>query len=671
MSFDHLQLDLVYPYKAMSDFAAIRVALLGKISIIVDGQETRTFRSNRVPALLGFLLLNPGTHPRELVAQTLWPNTPEEQARHNLRQTLLYLKQTLAGTADALEVSREYIGATASAFSSDVGALLATEKHDEFDSKKRSCEEAVSGYHGLFLPGLDDEWISEARELLSALYLRALVFLSDAEMETNPTLALNYAEKAINEEPLRNAPRARKIRALISLGERAAAHLEYESFADLLDQELGVAPADIVREALDDAPKTRQRFIPAPDRSSVSSDIEFAFQSLCQGDRPHLALDLAISLTPHWIEVGTPNFGLKCIEQAIITADSRGSEPQLIEAKLCAAELKIAQGDTSSAEEIAEDINTALAAMPTRLLAKLRFIEGRLLLTKIHARESISKMEEALGLLTEKDNASLRIDILIQISAAARFISEFDRAFSAANEALNLAENLGEKMAVGSALLRKAQALEVLDRMGEAEECARLALINLNEQRSPLAAAQRLALYRLLESFEQLVEAEEGYRHVLNDPLLVENKFVEVLALTYLGDLVQATGRPREAVALHRRAVEIRRHYDQQLGVATSLRGLGKALYDLGEIQNAQDALCESADLFQREDALPGYASVILALAQIEAGLGNDDLAIRLARRARKFLSTMTLSELKTIGRSGVTAIHDAEALIRSCSSTA
>jgi tetratricopeptide (TPR) repeat protein len=352
-------------------------------------------------------------------------------------------------------------------------------------------------------------------------------------------------------------------------------------------------------------------------------------------------------------------------------AASRASESQLIEAKLCLADLKIAQGDTSSAEAIAEELNESWASLTPRLRAKLRLTKGRLLLTKMQARAAFAQMEEALQFLESDDDLSLKIDVLIQISAAARFISEFDISFSAANEALSLAEHLGEKMAVGSALLRKAQALEVLDRVTEAEECAREALVNLKQQQSPMAAAQRLALYRLLESFEQLDEAEEGYRHVLNDPLVVENKFVEVLALTYLGDLVQATGRPREAVALHTRAVEIRRHYGQQLGVATSLRGLGKALFDLGEILLAQEGLAESAELFLREDALPGYASVVLALAQIESSLGNDALAIRLARRARKFLVAMTLSELKTIGRSGVTAIHDADALIRRCSSTA
>src|SRR5207253_642123 len=110
-----------------------------------------------------------------------------------------------------------------------------------------------------------------------------------------------------------------------------------------------------------------------------------------------------------------------------------------------------------------------------------------------------------------------------------------------------------------------------------------------------------------------------------------------------------------------------RKEFGQDLGTATSLRGLGKALSKTGQLQGARDALIESSALFLREEALPGYASSRLALAHVEAGLGRRGTAIDYAREARGLLAKMPPAERKLIGPTGTMSVRDADILIHDC----
>ena len=63
--------------------------------------EPLTFPTESTRALVAYLALEQHKpHPRSHIATLLWPDNTEEQGRHNLRQTLLRLRQTVPDTAD-------------------------------------------------------------------------------------------------------------------------------------------------------------------------------------------------------------------------------------------------------------------------------------------------------------------------------------------------------------------------------------------------------------------------------------------------------------------------------------------------------------------------------------------------------------------------------------------
>src|SRR5258708_19893562 len=66
-------------------------------------------RRKKAQALLAYLALHPGApSSRDSLAGFLWSGTTDEHARHNLRQTLFTLRQTI--TPDPFIVEGELVG---------------------------------------------------------------------------------------------------------------------------------------------------------------------------------------------------------------------------------------------------------------------------------------------------------------------------------------------------------------------------------------------------------------------------------------------------------------------------------------------------------------------------------------------------------------------------------
>jgi len=649
---------------------AIRVRLLGQISIWTTGGVVTTFRSNRVPALLGLLITQPGTHTRQALSRTLWPGATDDVGLHNLRQILVYLRASLGDISDvALNATRSTIALNQGIVSSDVDVLLSTERYQTAESRKEINELAAALFEGPFLPGINDEWIRDERSHLSQVYLRALLYLADAEMEGAPGKALEYAQRAVLEEPLMDGARARKLRALIRSGEKVAAQLEYEAFADLLDQELGITPSDTVRDALNDQVRVRKS-APPGDRENVSTDLSFALDMLGFGDNPSQAVDLALAATPHWISVGTPRLGMDRLQEALARAGSNVSDTARAAAWAALAELSLAKGDMREAERFLDELQRTQTGKSERILFRAMHSRTWINLMRLDSKAAVETAKTAIAIAQSCGDPNLELDALSQLSTAALNTSNFDEALESADRALGLAKRLGRTISVGSALQAKALALEELGAIAEAEECVRLAMQVVAGVQTSKAITLRVSIARLLENLGHLEEAESGYRQCLASMQSFENKIREVVTITYLGDLVQSTNRPREAIGLHSKALEIRRQMHDPVGVATSLRGLGRAYTDLNELHAAREALTESANLFLNDDAIPGYASVLLALAVVEEKSNHLQLAMRLARRALKLLRGMTHFERKKNGRSGLSAIPEAEELLARCGSS-
>src|SRR5260370_23915710 len=88
----------------------LRLSLLGAAEAALDGRPI-VFRTKKALALLAYLALDPGPHPRERLADLLWPQSDVAEARASLRTAFNYVRQGLGPAADPVIVAtREALG---------------------------------------------------------------------------------------------------------------------------------------------------------------------------------------------------------------------------------------------------------------------------------------------------------------------------------------------------------------------------------------------------------------------------------------------------------------------------------------------------------------------------------------------------------------------------------
>src|SRR6187397_3059292 len=133
----------------------LRVRLFGVFALESDGVALPMPERRRACSLLGWLALHPGMHPRSEVAARFWPDVLDASARKSLRTELVAVRRSLG---DALVTTRDMIGL-------DGRHVFVDAREFERLAHDGRLEEAVGLCDGELLPGLDGEWVYEAREL--------------------------------------------------------------------------------------------------------------------------------------------------------------------------------------------------------------------------------------------------------------------------------------------------------------------------------------------------------------------------------------------------------------------------------------------------------------------------------------------------------------------------
>lgn len=209
--------------------AVLRLWLCGRVAGELDGVPLTVPTGDRVRALIGWLALHPGTHPRAEPAARLWPDAPGASARANLRTALWSIRHAWGRAADqVLAGSRSEVG-----FSGDLWVDALAAPQDDL---------------GELLPGIDDEWVRAARDELRARRVRVVAELAaDADAAGRTAEAVTWSRTRCALAPLDEAAHRDLLRRLVDAGDRADAVLEARAFAARLRAELGVAPSPATR----------------------------------------------------------------------------------------------------------------------------------------------------------------------------------------------------------------------------------------------------------------------------------------------------------------------------------------------------------------------------------------------------------------------------------------
>ena len=220
----------------------LRIHLFGQLRVLDDDTPIRLVAPPKTVPLFAYLLLHREVPvPRDSVAYALWPDEPEAEARTKVRRHLYHLQRTLPPAAP----ERPWIISDGDTIRWNAAAeyWLDVAEFERLSRAAESRNEAVALYGGDLLEHVYDDWLFGERERLRALYLATLVELvRQHRADRDFPRAIGYAQQVVQCDTLREDAMRTLIALRYESGDRSGALREYEQFARLLRDELGVEP---------------------------------------------------------------------------------------------------------------------------------------------------------------------------------------------------------------------------------------------------------------------------------------------------------------------------------------------------------------------------------------------------------------------------------------------
>src|SRR5215475_6307015 len=231
--------------------ARMNLVLLGGFEArSTSGRRLRVIRA-KAKALISYLALHPErVFARDKLAALLWPEFPEDDARHSLRQTLFTLRSL---GLDVVATDPDTVTLASGAVATDVDTfqrLIAR-------GSSTALAEAVELYRGDLLEGLRvsevtfDDWLLGHRERLRELAVDALrKLIAHARRTGRAEDAIRVATKLVALDPLQESGH----RLLMEVFSQALSHVwDAKGGVALIVGETGVGKTRLTEELADAA----------------------------------------------------------------------------------------------------------------------------------------------------------------------------------------------------------------------------------------------------------------------------------------------------------------------------------------------------------------------------------------------------------------------------------
>lgn len=232
----------------------IHIQSLGKMQVkINDHWVTSNDWKTTVARDLFFLLL---AHPEGLnkdqIGLYFWPDAPPNEIKFRIKNTIYRLRHAVG--KDTISFQDEYYTYN---HTLDYEYDLENFQAEIAQAKKAKdptiaithMENAISHYHGPFLPELDDDWVASAREHLQQNYLGILIQLAEYHLtEKNFPRALSYCQQALTADSCFESAHRMLMRIHAAQGNRAGVVRQYEQCKSILMKEIEVPPSPQTQE---------------------------------------------------------------------------------------------------------------------------------------------------------------------------------------------------------------------------------------------------------------------------------------------------------------------------------------------------------------------------------------------------------------------------------------
>ena len=214
----------------------LRLYTFGGLRIERDNQLLQ-LPTQKARDLLAYLVVfRDRPHPRAVLSGILWPDLPEGKARRRLSDTLWRVRRALG---DCLAADDEAIW-----FNTELPCWLDVRAFESGVQDGHADASCFQLYRGPFLDGFFHDWVLLERERLHSLYLEAQQHLLEENKQAGDYVAaMEVARQLVTTEPLHEAAHRELMRLYHLLGRDAEAVAQYHRCREVLQEELGVSPA--------------------------------------------------------------------------------------------------------------------------------------------------------------------------------------------------------------------------------------------------------------------------------------------------------------------------------------------------------------------------------------------------------------------------------------------
>ncbi len=232
--------------------------MLGGLRAYCGDRCVTRFSTHKTGALLAYLAYFPQRiHPREVLAELLWPEGDPRAGRNSLNTALSSLRHQLepppVPSGAVLQADRVSARLNPASFTTDVKAfesdLRAAGVTSSLTEKAGYLAAAVERYRGELLLGYYDDWIAPEQQRLAGLFADALTQLvRRLERIGDTSQALQYAVRAVQANPLREEAHCDLMRLYAAAGHPSAALDQFRALAQRLAGEFGRSPGEAARQ---------------------------------------------------------------------------------------------------------------------------------------------------------------------------------------------------------------------------------------------------------------------------------------------------------------------------------------------------------------------------------------------------------------------------------------
>ena len=348
----------------MSPMPQIDFQLFGYPEIRVDGQPV-SLPLRKALAALAYVAEAQAPVSRDAVATLLWPEADEATARSRLRR-LLHRMHQLLGIAI---IASDRLS---------LGIAPGIELRVDTQAFEQACEngdfaEAARIYRADFLGTLAvdacpdfDDWAFFRREALRSRFIHAIERLIETKrLRGEHGEMIVHAQRFVAFDPLSETAHHHLISGYLLAGDETAAQRHYESYAQLLQKELGILPGPAIA-ALANTPTNSPDLESVPTSYASSDGVHIAYQVIGSGPPD-------IVFLPGFVTHVERMWGEPCA-RAFVTALSGIGRVMIFDRRGVGLSDRI--GATPGVEATAKDIGTVMTAVGSRKAILIGSSEG-------------------------------------------------------------------------------------------------------------------------------------------------------------------------------------------------------------------------------------------------------------------------------------------------------